>query len=270
METLRNIFSFLRTRVFLINLGIATGLIILLLSSIHIWLSSYTNHGNTTTVPDFKGLKPDQLADFTSDKDVKFKIIDSIYNPKLPKGVVVDQEPASNFTVKQGRTVYLTLNTYNPPKIKLPNLVDVPMRQAQAILQSYGLKVGQLIYEPNLNKNITIELRSHGVKLSPGAPMAKGSVIDIVLGDGVGETNVGVPNVLGLSYQEAIFAIKGSGLELGNIVFDETVHDSIAARVYIQIPEPKSDEKLTQGTPIDLYLTQSQDKLKAIEGDEKK
>ena len=88
-----------------------------------------------------------------------------------------------------------------------------------------------------------------------------------MLGDGVGESNIGIPNLLNLSYQEAIFVLKGIGLTKGRIVFDETVKDSTLGHVYKQFPEYTTDstQTLAQGQKVDLYITQSPEKLKAVE-----
>ena len=132
-------------------------------ASVGVWLSIYTNHGKTVSVPDFKGLKPDQLDEFVKDKDVHYKIVDSIYNSRLPKGVIVEQEPSYNFKVKQNRTIYLTVNIYIPPKVKIPNLLEVPQKQAEAILTNLWIENWQVDYTSLISIKMPYWIYKHTV-----------------------------------------------------------------------------------------------------------
>src|ERR1700741_2634237 len=156
IDKLKDILSFLKTKVFLINLGIAVLMIALLLGFTNTILSSYTRHGESITVPNLKGQTPEQVQEFLKDKGLRFSIVDSVFDFKKAKGIVLDQDPQPDSKVKENRTIYLTVNAIMPPQVKMPNLVDVSYRQAEAILQTYGLKVGELIYKPDLAKNAVL------------------------------------------------------------------------------------------------------------------
>jgi len=41
-----------------------------------------------------------------------------------------------------------------PEKVAMPDLVDLTFRQAGAKLESFGLKVGHITYEPNMGINM--------------------------------------------------------------------------------------------------------------------
>ena len=88
---LKGIFEFIKSKTFFLHLTIyiisLTFLIWLVISS----LGSYTGHGETIKVPDFKGLKVFELDKFTADKNLRYLIIDSIYDAKAPKGSVIKQ-----------------------------------------------------------------------------------------------------------------------------------------------------------------------------------
>ena len=60
----------------------------------------------------------------------------------MPAGIVLDQTPSGGSRVKEGRTIYLTINTLEIPKIKLPDLADnSSVRQAAAKLKSMGFRL---------------------------------------------------------------------------------------------------------------------------------
>ena len=136
----------------------------------------------------------------------------------------------------------------------MPNLIDVSQRQAEAILGSYGLKAGTITYKADLAKNAVLEMSMNGKPLKPGDEIPKGSTIDFVLGDGIGNTEVSIPNLVGLSYDEALFVLKGSGLTQGMVMYDSNVRDSSNAIVYKQSPAQGESINLKQGESIDLYL----------------
>jgi eukaryotic-like serine/threonine-protein kinase len=261
MERVLNIIAFIRTRTFWFHFAFAVGIVIVLLSTIYFSLDNYTNHGESISVPSFKGLTINQLDQFVEDKNIEYVIVDSVYNPGLPKGVI-DQDPKPDEKVKEGRKVYLTINSVLPPQIKMPNLIDVSDRQAEAILQTYGLKMGQKIFKPDLAKNAVLEQLYRGAVIKPGTGIKKGSVIDLVIGDGRGNTVVNVPKLINLTFEEATFVLQGSSLNLGAAIYDETVKDSAAARVYKQSPSYLDGGTISQGDVVDIYLTQSADKIK--------
>jgi eukaryotic-like serine/threonine-protein kinase len=261
MSKVKALWNFLRSRKFAFHFTLAVGIVIVLLSTIYLGLGNYTNHGESVTVPSFKGLHPSELNGFVHDKGLRFRIVDSIYNPRLPKGVI-DQDPRPGSKVKEGRTIYLTINSTQPPQIRMPNLIDVSDRQAEAMLQTFELKLGQKIYKPDLAKNAVLDQLVDGKSVKPGELVKKGAVVDLVLGDGLGNTKVSVPNLINLTKEEALFVLHGSSLTTGAVIFDETVKDTANARVFKQVPAYSRDATLNQGEAIDLFFTESSDKIK--------
>ena len=141
MNKLKPIFQFLKSKKFLINLLIAFVGVIMLIGITYKWLSSYTNQGESITVPDFIEMNISDLDEFLEDKRFKYKISDSsTYNPEFPPGTIIDQDPAPNKKVKENRTVYLNITKSVAPKVKMPDIIGVHQRQAVATLISYGLK----------------------------------------------------------------------------------------------------------------------------------
>ncbi len=262
MNTMSELISFLRSRKFLTHLLLSNVLVVIVLVGTYQWLDAYTNHGETVTVPNVVGMKYTELEKVLGEKTMKVEISDSsVFLLDKPPGVVIDQDPAPNEMVKEGRTVYVTITRTVPPQVKLPDLKDVSQRQAEAILASYGLKVGQLIYKPDLAKNAVLVVVYKGRDLRPGDDLAKGSTVDLVLGDGIGNTEVPVPALKGMTYDEVMFVLQGSSINPGAIVFDKDVTDTALAKVYRQIPEPGDSVFVRQGESIDLFFTQQSEKL---------
>ncbi len=245
----------------LLNIVGALFLIIGLLVSVYKYLDSYTQHGETITVPDLKGMTPNKLEDFLASKHLKYVIIDSIFVAKKAKGAVLEQDPIPNEKVKENRTIYLTINSIKPPQVKFPALEDYSYPYVIAFLETYGLKIGELSYQPDLAKNRVLTARYRGRELKPGDKIPKGSEIALTLGDGLGNTKVEVPSLIGLPLDEALFVLKASSLNKGVVVSDSPINDTAAFRVYKQKPEPSTDARISQGESVDLFVTQNLSKI---------
>lgn len=221
------------------------------------WLDSYTHHGEGIIVPDFSHIKTEELDRFISDKNLKYHIVDSVYNTKVPAGVVIKQDPEKKSLVKQNRIIYLTVSAKLPPLVKMPNLVDASLRQALALLESYGLKAGKREYRPDPCVNCVLEQSIRGEKIEAGKMIPKGSVINLVLGKGQGSEQISIPCVIGLTHQEALEKIAENGFNKGTITCIDCKTNAAKekAKVYKQHPACSSDIGIQPGSTIDLYLT---------------
>ena len=251
---LGNFRAFLKSKSFIYSLLGMAVLFTVSLFLLYNWLNNYTHHGESITVPDVRGLTEEKLIRFIEDKHLQYKIVDSLYEDGKAPGTVIEQDPKPDSKVKENRTIYLTVNSSKPPKVKMPNLIDVSFRQAEAILQTFGLKVGQTIYKPDLARNAVLSQLYKGKSVSAGTEIYKGSAIDLVLGDGLGNAEVPVPNLISLTKGEALFVLKGSSLNIGTITFDDGVKNEDAAKVYRQIPDANGSATIKQGEAIDIFL----------------
>lgn len=175
--------SFIKSKQFLIQLSIILLLTLITLFFTNKWLASYTHHGESVPVPDFNNLKTSALDDFIKDKEVNYRIIDSIYDPKEEPGIVIRQDPEPKSKVKRNRTVYLYVTGMVAPQISMPKLVDRSERQARLIIETYGLKVGS-VKEVDADCNgcvVSQRVRGKG-SVEPGNAVKKGSIIDLEIG----------------------------------------------------------------------------------------
>ena len=139
--------------IFIRNIIFAIALIILLFLITLFGLSIYTHHGQAYSVPNFKGLTIPEAEQIIEKKNFRCQIIDSVFINDMKKGVIVEQNPPADFKVKANRTIFFTINAFTKPKVEMPNIVGVSLRQAKAILETRGLYVGRLIYAPDFAKN---------------------------------------------------------------------------------------------------------------------
>lgn len=221
------------------------------------FLSHYTHHDETITIPDYINTKIDDLEKLTSEKKLRSQIIDSVYDDKLPPNVVLRQDPEPNSLVKENRTIYFTVTASHPPLIKMPNLVDASLRQAISILESYGLRVGKRDFKPDPCLNCIIAQTLKGKKIEPGMDISRGSIIDLVIGKGENDEKIPVPYLIGLTQNEAVMKIAKAGFNEGSIICSDckTTADKQKARVFKQLPVCAPNSMMPPGISIDVSLT---------------
>jgi beta-lactam-binding protein with PASTA domain len=251
-----NLITILLSRKFLLHLLAAITVALLFIGLAYKWLESYTNHGNTITVPDLRNMTVERAESFLKNKSLRLKIADSsVFELNKPPHVVIEQDPAPGHKVKDNRTIYVSITRSNAPGVKFPDLEDVSLRQAEAILKTYGLLTGKITYKPDLCKNCVLTAMINGRIIKKGEEIPKGSTVDLILGDGIGNIRIPVPDLTGLTLEEALFVLKGSGLNIGAIINDKNVKDSLQAFIYKQVPEALPDAEINQGEAIDVYLS---------------
>lgn len=253
---MKSVFAFLKSRSFLINFGSAVLGMLLLIWIIFGWLKLYTHHGDTVDVPDFVNQKLTQLDQFVEDKPVVYEVVDSLWDPKKPKGVVIRQDPQPGSKVKEGRKVYLYVTALVPPKIGMPQLENLSQRQAQYVCESYGLKAIFKLVNNSCNGCI-VEQRYKGKRIETNAPIEKGSTVELFVGKGE-EASGGmrIPNLVGLTVRSARGRLIDMGIEW-MIIADDGVKDTLNAYIYEQTPAPEGDRQIVPGSTIDLRVSVS-------------
>ncbi len=245
--------DYLRTKTFRKNLIIAIGSIFAFLLFIFYSLGFYTHHGEGMPVPKLKGLSIEKAIEILESQDLRYQINDSIYLIDKEPGLVVEQDPDPNTNVKANRTIYLII-TRDAPNIKFPDIAGKTFLEVRSILNNYQLKVGDTSYLSDVARDVILKSSFGGNPIIKGQQLPKGSRIDLVLGDGMGASEVDIPNLLGLNLNEARMSLLGSSLMLGLVSYEGTA-DTINAKVIKQFPAISDTlSKVSIGTPIDVVL----------------
>ena len=261
--------NFILGRVFLKNLGLAVSIFVGIIIILLIWMNFYTRHGQARPVPDFYGLSKIQVEELAKKNKLRFQIIDSVYTSLVPRGAVAEQNPEPGFKVKKWRNIMLTINAFKPEMVAMPDLIDLPLRQASKVLESAGLEMGQRRFKPDLSINVVIEQHHKGRIIHEGDSVQKGSVIDLVLGKGLSNLRTSVPYLMGMGLDPAKNRIIEASLNLGTYIYDKSIkssNDSLKAFVYKQNPEYRNGASLPLGSDIYLWLTVDSTKIPSDSG----
>ncbi|WP_205503407.1 PASTA domain-containing protein [Rufibacter psychrotolerans] len=221
-----------------------------------VYLPSTTNHGETISVPNLSGMSVEELEGFLAEKDLRFYVSDSTYEQGKAPFTVITQEPKAGEKVKEGRKIYVSINMKNPPLIKMPKLIDGSVKNAEMILKSYDLNLGEIKYVPDLALNAVLRQFLNGKEINPGDPVAKGSRIDLEVGNGLGNTELDVPSLVGMPIDEATMLLTGQGLKIGSVIYTTAPNEEPDGTVLKQRPIAGDSikTKIRTGEFIDLWV----------------
>ena len=183
MISLKDFFSFKKNRAFWLNLIAMPAVVIAIIFGVLHWLDDYTHHGQSIIVPNVKGLPLQQAEAEFNKKNLKTVVIDSNFVKGMPAGAVLEQKPTSGAKVKTGRTVYLTTNTAEMPKVAIPDIIDnSSYRQAEARLRALGFK----LTAPEIisgEKDWVYAVKYLEKELTNGEKIPRESVLTLIIGD---------------------------------------------------------------------------------------
>ncbi len=222
-------------------------------------LGLLTRHSSEVRVP--KVIGKDLKNAFEMLEGVGFEVeVDSSYDPLKKPFAVLAQMPDVNAVVKKGRTIFLTVNKYVPPLTPMPKLTDLSYRSAVLIIGSSRLVLGDTIHRPDYAKGTVLDVLYDGRPVKPGEMVPQGSKIDLVIGEGFGNVESNVPDVIGLSADEGIAILNGNGLTVTSI-WDGYIEDSANAIIYRQTPAPYNEldipNRIREGDVIDIRIKQN-------------
>jgi beta-lactam-binding protein with PASTA domain len=239
-------FKFITKRSFFVNLLVAVALLLLIVFVFFSLLGSITRHNETIRVPKVTGRTLADATSFLEKEGFKVSVQDSVYIDTLAPLAVVKQSPESDELVKINRTVYLTINRAQPPLIEMPDLRGFSFRSAEMYLQSLGLKLGDTSYTPDIARNAVKDQKLDGKTIEPGTKIPVGTSIDFVLGNGLGNTELTVPDLIGFTVSQAKDYLSSDNIGLGVVIATSAIQDTANAYIVRQNPEPET--QLPDGT----------------------
>lgn len=252
---------FVSSRVFLIDfakmLGVIGGLLFLLF-----WMMKcYSGHGESVKVGSYVGKNVKEVIRSADDAGFDIIITDSLYREGFAADLVLEQNPAPNAKVKEGRTVYLKITKAAGDLVALP---DIAGRDEIGFytqnLAMLGVKIGVIdtILDADLadgtikevlvrGKNVTNDLQFGTVKVP------QGSSVDFVVSKRESDEAM-IPSFenTNITADQYDFLLGTVGLKLGTIHADPSVTNQNLGKVYKT--EPAAGSTLKKGSAVDIYI----------------
>ena len=206
----------------------------------------YVKHSNLVKVPNVTGMNFLDAKKVLEQSGLDVKQGDIRYDESKPIGLVMDQAPAVDEMVKNGRRVYLTV-CGGEQLMEVPRLVGKTERDARFSLVQRNLLVGEIV------RKFTTEQPEDFVisqVIQPGSKVKRGTKVDLIVSNGQLLGSIIVPDVVGKKLADAKKLIEDKKLRVGKITYQSS--DLPVGQVIDQYP--KKDKSAKDNTPIDLFI----------------
>ncbi len=182
---MRNFIQFIKSKIFLVHIGLAIAALVLVSFLALQWLKESTHHGEFVEVPDLSKLSVMEMREVIEDANLRYEVLDSAnFNPDYPRFSIIEQNPPAGNKVKQNRKIYVTVNPSGYRKVTVPNVIQVTRRNATSMLKAVGLDVQRVTYIDELGKDMVYYIRFKGKNINAGDKLPKTSKIELVCGNG--------------------------------------------------------------------------------------
>ena len=183
-------------------------------------LGAYTRHGKEYTLPNIEGRQLNELKDMADLDMFEIIVIDSIFTEGKPEGIVLKQDPIADTKVKKGRKIYVIVSSHTGEIIAMPNCTDQSVKMAVQQLAAAGLRIGSLIFKSGDISNIVVGQKYEGKPINTNAKIKRGSSIDLIVEISNDNVTTKMPNILGLTEQEAELVLWSASLNVGTKTYD--------------------------------------------------
>ena len=247
----------LKSKPILWNITLIVVVLLSLLILSYVALAIGTRHGMRRTVPDFTGLGLKDAQYYAEKKGLKLIINDSLYVPAYPGGMVLEQLPKGGVAVKEGRKIYITINSFAQKKLPMPYVAGRSLRQAKNMLEGAGFGIERLEYVEDIATNYVLAQYLGGVEVTAESDIKieKGSGVVLKVGVSPDQNTTTVPRLLGRKLFDAKGKLWEQGLNVGEVTYDDgiTLLNEDDARVCRQSVLQSS--QLPLGSKVSLHLT---------------
>jgi len=220
-------------------------------------LKIYTRHDEAIIIPDLKGKSDAEARAILADLGLEMVVTDSLFLKEAVPGTIRDQSPKAGSAVKGGRIIFISIFKKTPPMVPINVKEGDHVQIASLRLSNKGIKF-QVKYAPNNSMiGVVMKIEHNGRLLKYGELLEHGQTVVLTVGEGV-KTTVAVPNLFGLSYNDAMSLINSLNLS-GQGFFEPaafTAEDSAAYHVCRQDPKFSTESlPLAPGRFIDFWLS---------------
>lgn len=174
------------SNIYVRNIVAMLALVLVLIGITLFFINRYTRHNEAIVVPELKGLQLEDAVPIISSRNLRYEIVDSVYQQDGVPGAILEQLPRGKQKVKEGRIIYLTIQTKNEPLVAIPDLEYASLRQAETLLNALGITQISRVSVPSEYQDLVFGVEYEGSPLKVGQRIPKGSKVTLKVGNGNG------------------------------------------------------------------------------------
>ena len=138
-------------------------------------------------VPDVKGISVELAEPFFTQRKLNYTVVDSIFVREAVPGSIFETIPPVGSMVKEGRTIYLKVNSFMPQLITLPEVKDNSLRQSMAMLRALGFEKIDTKNVPGVHRELVLGIESRGTTLEAGQRVTANTPLTLLVSSGSGD-----------------------------------------------------------------------------------
>lgn len=168
-------------------------------------------------------------------------------HPSAPPGTVIWQDPPPGVVAPANLRVALTVSS-GPPHIPVPDVAGLELDLATRLITAAGLSVGRVdSVQAGVPPGLAMQTRP-----AAATTVAPGSKVNLVVSRGA--PTITVPDLLGLSPQDARARLQQAGLEMGGMTRQRT--EGLTPGT-VMGQRPAAGTLAAPGTLVDIILARS-------------
>ncbi len=196
-------------------------------------------------VPDVVGKKVNVARQTLADAHLK-STVENVNDP-APVGTVIVQDPPAKRSVASNTTVNLTVSS-GAEQVLIPfEINNMPVKDATDRLNGLGFQVKTKGQSSKVAKDLVIESRP-----AAGTAAPKGGTVTLLVS--TGPAPIAIPDVKGLSQDQAAQALQQAGFDPSKITFVQEVSDTIPEGSATRTDPPANQTEPTD-TPIRVFIS---------------
>ncbi|MDR5658317.1 Stk1 family PASTA domain-containing Ser/Thr kinase [Serpentinicella sp. ANB-PHB4] len=210
-------------------------------------------------VPDFVGMNIDDAKVWAEEIGLMMDI-NTQHHETIPVNEIINQSPSGGMIVRDGSSVRVNVSqgtrTTTVPTIKFTEAIDVP-----TLLQNSRLTRGEVTYQfSEFPEGIVIEQSP-----AAGEVIREGASVDYIVSKGPEIQEVDMPNLIGLTIDEATSLINRQNLRVGSITreFSEMYDEGLVIEQSIS-----PDKEVEENTPVNLIVSRGMISVPEIDEEE--
>jgi serine/threonine-protein kinase len=227
--------------------ALITAFMLLAGASAYLTLTYIIKSEDTVIVPDLVGKDVVSALELLTDLQLNTKVSGSEYSHQFPKNHVTFQEPEAGSEIKKDRDVRIMISK-GTRNILMPNLVALSEQQARMIMEENGISRGHL--SRTFNQNIAKDQIMAQVP-APGVMITRGASVDILVSMGDRAAELKMPDLSGLTLDEAVFRVEKNNLAVGAI---QSQFIKQKPRNIVIRQEPLAGYRVIENSPVHLVI----------------
>lgn len=238
--------------------GVAAAFVVV--SILFIGIMIYFNNPFTTVaeveVPNLVGEVYENAKKSEKYQDFDIQIESSDYNNDYPKGTIYEQLPKEGRSVKIGSIIKVKVSL-GPLSIVLDSYAGREATAVFAELQDLGLQPKEVkIYDDQISEGYVVYTDP-----GEGANLTSGDEVTVYVSMGSEHKQVAVPDLYGLTLEEARAQLSLYNLELGNFSYETSrvTQDTIFAQ------DPEYGTMVEEGTKVNVIISNGSTEMKSVQ-----